>query len=319
MHQYRRTVSIICNGGDGTRVMPLSLYLSKGMFPDADLGTIIEYLARLCGQVSDEVIVVVKACDVAKLDDYFNADRTDLIASLRAKGKIEQADRLEQIPHVTVVAQDPKLNYGNLTPLLTCLNQGLVSADDRVLYMFGDDVTVGANDPADLVDYAFNHPDVDSVIMTQEVSASEASKFGIVELDNQGGLMSIVEKPAPGTEPSLLASYGCYLLGAGVLGVVQQVVVEKGELWLTSALALAVKNGVPIHALPTNGRWLTTGSVDGCNEVFVARAIERLVGNADTERLRTMRDWFNDALMAVTAPATAAEPVSVEDRPSLYN
>lgn len=314
-----RTVAIICNAGDGTRVMPLSLYLSKGMFPDADLGPILEYLANQCYQVADEVIIVVKPDDVARLDAYFNADRSEQAAQLRAKGKIEQADRIEQIPSVTVVAQNPEINYGNLTPLLTCLEAGLVTTDDRLLYLFGDDVTVGANDPAALVAYADAHPDVDSVIMAQEVAESETPKFGIVEMDDDGRLLSIVEKPELGTAPSLMASYGCYLLGPGVLHQVQRVVVEKGELWLTSALALAVQNDVPIQALPTAGRWLTTGSVDGCNDVSVARIIERLVHNGDVDRLRTMRDWFNDALAFAAEHEIATEALPIDERPSLYN
>jgi mannose-1-phosphate guanylyltransferase len=49
----------------------------------------------------------------------------------------------------------------------------------------------------------------------------DPSRFGVVDLDPDGGILSFVEKPAPGEAPSNLINAGVYALDTGILDLVE--------------------------------------------------------------------------------------------------
>ena len=80
-----------------------------------------------------------------------------------------------------------------------------------------------------------------SVIAVQEVKPEEIRFYGCVEPewveDNLARVMSIVEKPAPGTQPSNLAAIGRYVLTHDIFDALRETEPGAGgEIQLTDAI-----------------------------------------------------------------------------------
>ncbi|MBN9502332.1 MAG: hypothetical protein BGO01_13200 [Armatimonadetes bacterium 55-13] len=94
----------------------------------------------------------------------------------------------------------------------------------------------------------------DIAILTQKVSESDMSKYGIVETDDQGEIRRIFEKPMPTATTSRNAVAARFGLSARMMGFLLEALDslkdEPGEIQLTPILNLALKNGYNAIALP---------------------------------------------------------------------
>ena len=97
--------------------------------------------------------------------------------------------------------------------------------------------------------------------MAKEVSPEVVDKYGIisfkagseVELDN------IIEKPAVGEAPSLLASYGRYLVKPDIFTYLSPTFTGKdAELWTVDAITHVAREK-SVRVVKTQARWVTTG------------------------------------------------------------
>ena len=95
--------------------------------------------------------------------------------------------------------------------------------------------------------------------MAQEVDESVVDKYGIISLKNGDKLDNIIEKPAVGSAPSTLASYGRYLLTPEVFDHLRPNNTGlDDELWTVDAITKMAKSG-DVYVAKTEGEWMTTG------------------------------------------------------------
>jgi len=107
-----------------------------------------------------------------------------------------------------------------------------------------------------------------------------AHQYGIVELETQNGRLNrmtgMVEKPAPGTEPSNLFISGRYILQPEIFGVLNEKATGAGgEIQLTDAMMKLLDAGRPFHALEYDGRTYDCGDKLGWLRANVAMALKR--------------------------------------------
>jgi UTP--glucose-1-phosphate uridylyltransferase len=107
----------------------------------------------------------------------------------------------------------------------------------------------------------------------------EAHKYGIVALDGQDGRLNrmtgMVEKPAPGTEPSNLFISGRYILQPEIFEVLAtQERGAGGEIQLTDGMANLMKRQ-DFHALEYEGTTYDCGDKIGLLRANVAFALMR--------------------------------------------
>jgi glucose-1-phosphate adenylyltransferase len=103
----------------------------------------------------------------------------------------------------------------------------------------------------------------DATICTIRVPMDEASRYGILDVDEMYCVRDFVEKPAK--PPSNLASMGVYVFNTEVLN---HMLTEDAEVRTGShdfgkdIIPRMVKNGMNVYAYPYGGYWIDVGTVD---------------------------------------------------------
>src|SRR5258708_26783110 len=111
--------------------------------------------------------------------------------------------------------------------------------------------------------------EVDPTICTIRVPMDDASRYGILDVDEQYCVRDFVEKPAK--PPSNLASMGVYVFNTEVLN---RMLIEDAEIRTSNhdfgkdIIPRMVKNGMNVYAYPYGGFLIRFG--DGCEHFGVA-------------------------------------------------
>jgi UTP--glucose-1-phosphate uridylyltransferase len=118
-----------------------------------------------------------------------------------------------------------------------------------------------------------------NIVVVEPAPEGEAHKYGIVALEGQDGrlnrMIGMVEKPAPGTEPSNLFISGRYILQPDIFEVLEtQERGAGGEIQLTDGMANLMQRQV-FHALEYDGVTYDCGDKLGLLRANVAFALRR--------------------------------------------
>ena len=251
---------IITIAGYGTRFLPASKAVPKEMFPIAGVPLIQYHVESLVAAGIREIVIVVR--DGAELIQRHFAPHTDLERHLEKAGKaalLEEMRRLSRIADIVTVRQPDTLPYGNASPALAAkpwLNPG-----EPFYYMFGDDIIVGDPPvPKQLLD-AYHKFQPAAVMATQWVPDEEAHLYGCIELKpgTENVMARIIEKPAPGTQPSNWVQIGHFVLTPELFDVLGgSEIGQGGELWLADAMdRLGQRSTVIVQ--PIDALWMAAG------------------------------------------------------------
>ncbi len=252
--------ALITAAGRGTRFLPAVKAVPKEMLPVGDK-PIIQHLAEECVNAGIEDIIIVIRPGSESIVSHFSQDE-GLENYLKVNGKEDKLKKVEVIHEMArfiFIYQDPKLPYGNGSPVLTA--KSLLS-DGPFAMLWGDDLVYTEGDSAmkQLVDF-YASTDADAVIGVQEVKEDEVVKYGIVKIKEgtENEVQTIIEKPSVEEAPSRFASYGRQVLSPKVFDYLTAESTGKdGELWLQDANDKVAQNGKTLLKA-INGEWVTTG------------------------------------------------------------
>lgn len=255
--------AIITDAGFASRYLPITKTIPKAMLP---LGNrpIIQFVVEECVEAGIEEIIIVATPEGKPIyEDYFNNNVNRIRKQLSSQGKEDRYEPVQHVldfPKIIVITQDPSFPYGNGSPIASA--RKYVEGEEAFLVMYSDDVVFGnPGDAKVMVDLYDKNPHIEGIIMAQEVSADEVDKYAMITFkpETKQTLDVLIEKPAKGTEPSRLASYGRYLLKPSIFEFLVPTNTGKdGELWTADAIAMQAKTK-EIWAQKTSARWLTTG------------------------------------------------------------
>jgi UTP--glucose-1-phosphate uridylyltransferase len=255
------TKAVIAVAGYGTRFIPATKVQPKEMLPIVDK-PIVQYLVEEAVDSGITDIILVTRSGNQALENHFDSSR-ELELHLESQNKTKELEEIRRIPTLAnfiYLRQSANLPYGNGTPLLCA--KSLISRDEAVVYMFGDDL-VKADVPCtrQLID-VYEREKPAAVVAVQEVAPEEISRYGIAQLkpgSQRNRLQRMVEKPSPEDAPSNLAQLGRFVLSHKIIDELAKGITGKGgELWLTDAIdRVAATDPVLIH--PIEGKWFTTG------------------------------------------------------------
>jgi UTP--glucose-1-phosphate uridylyltransferase len=256
--------AIITDAGFASRYLPITKTVPKAMLPFGNR-PIMQFVVEECIEAGiEEIIIVATPEGLPIYEDYFNNSINRIRKQLATQGKEDRYEPIQHIldfPKISVITQDPSLPYGNGSPVASA--QKFVEQEEAFLVLYSDDVVFGSpGDAKIMVDTYAKHPEVDGVIMAQEVSADVVDKYGIISFQegSQKYLDNIIEKPDQGAEPSRLASYGRYLLKPSIFSHLAPTNTGKdNELWTVDAITEVAKAGGKILVERTQGEWMTTG------------------------------------------------------------
>ena len=261
--------------GLGTRVLPGAKTTPKNLLNVVDR-PILSYIVEEARAAGMEHFVFIVGRGQGAIEDYFDSS-PEIEGILEAKGKVEiLADVRRDLPEpgqMSFIRQMAPLGLGHA---VWCARD--VIGDEPFAVMLPD--MLMAAQPAALAQAVAAYDKVGgNIVVVEPAPEGEAHKYGIVALDGQDGRLNrmtgMVEKPAPGTEPSNLFISGRYILQPEIFEVLAtQERGAGGEIQLTDGMANLMKTQ-DFHALEYEGTTYDCGDKIGLLRANVAFALMR--------------------------------------------
>jgi len=261
--------------GLGTRVLPGAKTTPKNMLNVVDR-PILSYIVEEARAAGIEHFVFIVGRGQGAIEDYFDAN-PELEDQLELKGKTDVLAQVRAdlpVPGgMSFVRQMAPLGLGHA---VWCARH--IIGDEPFAVMLPD-MLMAADTPA-LAQVVAAHDKVGgNIIAVEPCPEGEAHKYGVVALAGREGRLSkmtgMVEKPAPGTEPSNLFISGRYVLQPEIFEFLErQGKGAGGEIQLTDAMA-ALMASQDFHALEYEGVTYDCGDKLGLLRANVAFALRR--------------------------------------------
>jgi UTP--glucose-1-phosphate uridylyltransferase len=261
--------------GLGTRVLPGAKVTPKEMLNVVDR-PILSYIVEEGRAAGIEHFVFVTGRGKGAIEDYFD-HHVELEAQLEAKGKLDiLADIRRDLPRpgeMSFVRQMAPLGLGHA---VWCARD--IIGDEPFAVMLPDMLMMA--EPGALAQAVAAFDEVGgNIVVVEPAPEGQAHKYGIVALDGQDGrrnrMTGMVEKPAPGTEPSNLFISGRYVLQPEIFErLARHRKGAGGEIQLTDAMADLMADQA-FHALEYDGTTYDCGDKLGLLRANVAYALKR--------------------------------------------
>jgi len=261
--------------GLGTRVLPAAKTTPKNLLNVVDR-PILSYVVEEALAAGVEHFVFIVGRGQEAIEDYFDAN-PEVEQALEAKGKTQiLADMRREVlkpGQMSFVRQMAPLGLGHA---VWCARD--VIGDEPFAVMLPD-MLMTAEPPALAQAVAAYEKVGGNVVVVEPAPEGEAHKYGIVALDGHEGRLNrmtgMVEKPAPGTEPSNLFISGRYILQPEIFEILEtQGRGAGGEIQLTDGMATLMKRQ-DFHALEYEGITYDCGDKIGLLRANVAFALMR--------------------------------------------
>ncbi len=245
--------ALVLSGGSGTRLRPFSYSMPKQLIPVANK-PVLEYVLenlRDLGVVKVGIII---------------GDRPDQIESAVGDGSRLGLD-------ITLLRQDRPRGLADTVRVA----RDFLGDDDFVMYLGDNMLLSGIEDAA--ADFREHRPAAQ--VLVHKVPDPRA--FGVAELDSEGRVVRLVEKPQ---EPrSDLALIGVYFFTPEIHEAVAVIGPSpRGELEITDAIQELVRRGSTVRAIEYDGYWKDTGGVTDvleCNRRVLDGTGRRIAGEVD--------------------------------------
>jgi UTP--glucose-1-phosphate uridylyltransferase len=274
--QRKVTKAIFPVAGLGTRFLPATKSVPKEIMTLVDR-PLIQYAIDEAREAGIKEFIFVTSRGKGALEDYFDC-APQLEQTLREKGKTELLDAVEatnmESGAIAYIRQHKAMGLGHA---VACASR--LVADEPFAVILPDDVIAGETSCLKQMVDAYQETG-GCMVAAMEVPPSKASSYGVLDVgEDMGAMVSVkgmVEKPAPGTEPSNLAVIGRYILTPDIFANLKgQGEGAGGEVQLTDAIATEIAKGQNVFGYRFQGRRYDCGSKAGFLQATVAFALER--------------------------------------------
>ncbi len=225
--------ALILAGGKGTRLRPLTYAMAKQLVPVANK-PILHYAmdGLYAGGIRDfGIIISPETGDSIRQSLQSWANHKDI--------------------KLTFILQDEPAGLAHAVKIA----KPYLQDDDFIMYL-GDNL-INADLGSHIAE--FKHAGYDASILLKQVP--NPSSFGVAELNGNGQVLRLVEKPK---EPkSDLALVGVYLFTSRIFDAIDNIQPSwRGELEITDAIQRLIDDSATLHARVHTGWWLDTGKKD---------------------------------------------------------
>ncbi len=223
--------ALVLSGGKGTRLRPLTFTCAKQLIPVANK-PILGYVLDQVASTSVKKVGIITAQETGKFVEEYVGDGSNW--------KLD----------VCYIPQEPLGLAHAVKTAKKFLGQ------DSFVMCLGDNVT---GQGLDGFVKKFRNEHLDALIILKEVD--NPSAFGIAQLDAEGNIVRLVEKPK--TPMGNLAIIGTYLFSNKVHEAIERIKPSwRGELEITDAIQEMINMGFTVKAEILNSWWLDTGKKD---------------------------------------------------------
>jgi UTP--glucose-1-phosphate uridylyltransferase len=239
---------VIVAAGYGSRFLPVTRVVPKELLPIVDRPAIAWVLDEFEQAGITDVLVITSRRKRA-LEDWFDRD-PELEARFGAARLGKPSLR------ATFLRQETMRGTGD-----AILHARTFAGDDPVVVAFPDDLFGAPNVTAALID-AWRQTGHTTILASEH--EGDVSRYGVLDVAPGGGpvrvVRGMVEKPAKGTEPSKLVSFGRYLYTPEVFPILEEGLARHqgaGEYYATDALGVLGARGRLSAVVSTAKRWDT--------------------------------------------------------------
>lgn len=250
--------ALILAGGAGTRLRPITHTAAKQLVPVANKPILFYGIEAMVAAGITEIGVIV------------GDTRDEVMAAL--------GDGSQWGARITYIAQDAPLGLAHCV----LIAHNFLGDDDFVMYL-GDNLLeqdLAAFVRAFEAARAGGEPPAAQILLKR---VPDPHRFGIAELDGDGHVVRLVEKPAD--PPTDLALVGVYLFDRTIHDAVRAIDPSpRGELEITDAIQWLVDQGRRVRQEILTGWWIDTGKLTPlleANRLLLERIETRVEGDVD--------------------------------------
>lgn len=220
--------ALVLSGGKGTRLRPITYTSAKQLVPVANKPVLFRVIEAICEAGIEEIGIVV-------------GDTADEIRKAVGNGRRWGVN-------ITYIPQDQPLGLAHAVKI----SRNFLG-NERFVMFLGDNCIQGGI--STLIDQ-FRHSEYNAQIVLKTVNNPE--QFGIAEVDDEGRILRLVEKPR---EPrSNLALVGIYMFDEHIWEAVDAIKPSfRGELEITDAIQKLIDMGYNVYPYVHDGWWIDTG------------------------------------------------------------
>lgn len=219
---------LILSGGKGTRLYPITFNRAKQLVPVANKPVLFRVIEAIKEAGIDDIGIVIGDT---------GAEIREAVGQGRRWGV-----------NITYIPQEAPLGLAHAVKI----SQDFLG-DERFVIFLGDNVIQGGISALirQFASSAWNS----QVVLTE---VDQPQHYGVAELDEQGKIKRLVEKPH--NPPSNLALVGIYMFDHNVFTAVNSIKPSwRGELEITDAIQWLVENGYAVHPYIHRSWWIDTG------------------------------------------------------------
>ena len=247
--------ALVLSGGAGTRLRPITHTSAKQLVPVANK-PVLEF----------------------GLESIRDAGVTDvgiIVGETHEEIRAHVGDGSQFGIDVTYVHQPDPLGLAHA--VLTA--EEFLGSDDFVMYL-GDNLIAGGI--TEFVQQFERNQPAAQILLAR---VRDPERFGVAELDAEGHVVKLVEKPSePKTD---LALVGVYLFSNRILEACHAIQPSpRGELEITDAIQWLIDNGDPVHSTVIDGWWKDTGKLYDmleANRIVLDTLEPRVSGTLDAD------------------------------------
>jgi UTP--glucose-1-phosphate uridylyltransferase len=262
--------------GLGTRFLPATKAMPKEMLTVVDR-PLIQHVVDEARDAGIEHFIFVTGRNKGIIEDHFDR-QPELEEALAARGKTTELEILDadlpEAGRASFVRQQEPLGLGHA---VWCARD--IVGDEPFALVLPDVLvqTPGKGCLAQMVDVYEKRGG--NIIAVDPVPDDQVKNYGVVAVCEAEGnvfpITGMVEKPAPGAEPSNLTILGRYILQPEIFDFLSaQEKGTGGEIQVTDSM-LALLKKQPFYAVEYEGRAFDCGSKAGFLAANIAYALER--------------------------------------------
>ncbi|MBI9106259.1 MAG: UTP--glucose-1-phosphate uridylyltransferase [Spirochaetales bacterium] len=248
---------LIVAAGYGSRFLPVTKTIPKEMLPLIDKPSIAFIVEEFIASGINEILIITSRRKKV-LEDFFDRE-VELEGVFSAEGDADKAKKIAPYEaKIFFVRQQEMMGTGH-----ALMQARPMMGNEAFVVAYPDDLHFGDKPLAGQLIEKYN--ETGCSVMATIHNPPNLERYGILKLaDDNLHVTDIVEKPAPGSEPSQEASIGRYLYTPEIFDYLEEgwAAHKGGEYYHTYALNKMMREGRVVYK-ETEGERLDTGAPEG--------------------------------------------------------
>lgn len=258
--------AVIAVAGYGTRRLPVTKAIDKCMLPILNR-PIIDYVVRDCVRAGITEVILIVSKDHEQIKTYFsqNVEFEEYLATNGKTEKFKIINDLNNLVSIKYVVQ-PMDKYGTAIPLWVAKDH--LDKTKPFILLMGDDFIDRYDEQSSIggliSDWAASN--AEHSLIGVEVPDSDVPKYGVIKMDDNRMLESIVEKPALKDAPSNMINVSKYVFSPSVFKYLDEYMANErtqDEYYITDVSNLLLVAKERILVAESHGHFLDGGNLDG--------------------------------------------------------